>query len=115
MEVANAGHIPLLLIHGGEAGYHRLGNLLLGVAQETYRVDRLTLPEEGSVLLFTDGLIEDRDKLLDESLEVVRHLAESTGDDLELFCDRLIRRFGAREDDVALVMFRRETARRTGP
>ncbi|MDP9845705.1 fused response regulator/phosphatase [Streptosporangium lutulentum] len=116
MEVANAGHIPLLFIHDGEARYHRLGNLLLGVARETYRVDRLTLPEEGAVLMFTDGLIEDRDKLLDESLEIVRHLAESTGEDLELFCDRLIQRFGAREDDVALVMFRREIAHhRIGP
>jgi serine phosphatase RsbU (regulator of sigma subunit) len=86
------------------------------VAQETYRVDRLTVPEEGSVLMFTDGLIEDRDKLLDESLEIARHMAESAGDDLELFCDRLIQRFGAREDDVALVMFRRQSARHpTGP
>ncbi|WP_433254231.1 SpoIIE family protein phosphatase [Streptosporangium sp. CA-135522] len=107
VQIANAGHIPPLLIGDGEAGYHRLGNLLLGVAEETYRVDRLTLPEGGSVLMFTDGLIEDRDKLLDESLEIVRHLAEVVEDDLELFCDRLIKQFGAREDDVALVAFRR--------
>lgn len=107
MEVANAGHIPLLLIGGGEPRYHRLGNLLLGVAEETYRVDRLTLPEGGAVLMFTDGLIEDRDKLLDESLEVVRQLAEVVESDLEVFCDRLIEQFGAREDDVALVAFRR--------
>ncbi|MEV7007888.1 fused response regulator/phosphatase [Streptosporangium sp. NPDC051022] len=111
MEVANAGHIPLLLIGDGEARYDRLGNLLLGVAEETYRVDRLTVPEEGAVLMFTDGLIEDRDKLLDESLEIVRHLANTVEEDLELFSDRLIKQFGAREDDVALVVFRRRTAR----
>ncbi|GAA2854232.1 hypothetical protein GCM10010517_12260 [Streptosporangium fragile] len=111
MEVANAGHIPPLLIGDGQAAYHRMGNLLLGVAEETYRVDPLTLPEGGSVLMFTDGLVEDRDKLLDESLEIVRRLADDTGCDLEAFCDRLIARFGAREDDVALVMFRREPSR----
>ncbi|MEV8633209.1 fused response regulator/phosphatase [Streptosporangium sp. NPDC051023] len=111
MEVANAGHIPPLLIGDGETRYTRLGNLLLGVAEETYRVDRLTVPDEGGVLLFTDGLIEDRDKLLDESLEIVRHLAETVEEDLELFCDRLIEQFGAREDDVALVVFRRGTPR----
>ncbi|MFD0884393.1 PP2C family protein-serine/threonine phosphatase, partial [Streptosporangium algeriense] len=107
MEVANAGHIPPLLIGGGQARYDRLGNLLLGVANESYRVDRLTVPEDGAVLMFTDGLVEDRDKLLDESLEVVRQLADTVEDDLELFCERLIGRFGAREDDVALVVFRR--------
>ncbi|MEV4376437.1 SpoIIE family protein phosphatase [Streptosporangium sp. NPDC049644] len=108
MEVANAGHIPPLLIADGRAHYHRMGNLLLGVAEESYRVDRVNVPEGGSVLMFTDGLIEDRDKLLDESLEIVQHLAEEVEEDLEAFCDRLIERFGAREDDVALVMFRRE-------
>ncbi|MER5321096.1 SpoIIE family protein phosphatase [Streptosporangium roseum] len=108
MEVANAGHIPPLIVGDGEVRYHDLGNLLLGVAEETYRVDRLALPEGGSVLMFTDGLVEDRDKLLDESLEIVRQLAEVVEDDLELFCDRLIKQFGAREDDVALVAFRRE-------
>ncbi|GAA3124489.1 fused response regulator/phosphatase [Streptosporangium carneum] len=112
MEVANAGHIPPLLIGDDEARYDRLGNLLLGVADETYRVDTLTVPENGVVLMFTDGLIEDRDKLLDESLEIVRHLAETVEEDLELFCDRLIKQFGAREDDVALVAFRR---RKPGP
>ncbi|MEU9830028.1 fused response regulator/phosphatase [Streptosporangium sp. NPDC048047] len=109
MEIANAGHIPPLLI-GGESRYHGLGNLLLGVADETYRVDRVTLTEGESVLMFTDGLIEDRDKLLDESLEIVRSMAEASDEDLELFCDRLIRQFGAREDDVALVAFRRTKA-----
>lgn len=111
MEIANAGHIPPLFVGHGRACYDRLGNLLLGVAEETYRVDRLRLPEDGGVLLFTDGLVEDRDRLLDESLEIVRCLAETVEEDLELFCDRLIKQFGAREDDVALVVFRRSTAR----
>ncbi|MBX6382309.1 MAG: fused response regulator/phosphatase [Microbispora sp.] len=105
-EIVNAGHIPPLLAGEG-AAYHRLGNLLLGVADERYRVDRIRLPEDATVLLFTDGLIEDRDKLLAESLEVARRQAESVTDDLDDFCDRLIATFGAREDDVALVAFRR--------
>lgn len=105
-EIVNAGHIPPLLA-GKDAVYHRFGNLLLGVADETYRVDRVHLPEDATVLLFTDGLVEDRDKLLDESLEIARQQAEHVGDDLECFCDRLIARFGAREDDVALVALRR--------
>ncbi|GAA3445222.1 hypothetical protein Pve01_44850 [Planomonospora venezuelensis] len=107
-ELANAGHIPPILVDPrGRARYHGLGDLLLGVSETSYRVDHLTIPEGGAVLMFTDGLIEDRDKLLDESLEIARRLAESAGEDLEPFCDRLLARFGAREDDVALVLFRR--------
>ncbi|XVQ87020.1 SpoIIE family protein phosphatase [Microbispora siamensis] len=105
-EIVNAGHIPPLLAGKG-AAYHQFGNLLLGVAQESCRVDRVRLPEDATVLLFTDGLVEDRDKLLDESLEVARQQAEDVGDDLEGFCDRLIATFGAREDDVAPVAVRR--------
>jgi CheY-like chemotaxis protein len=105
-EIVNAGHIPPL-VAGAGAAYHRFGNLLLGVAHEQYRVDRVRLPDDATVLLFTDGLIEDRDKLLDESLEIARQQAEDVGDDLEGFCDRLIATFGAREDDVALVALRR--------
>ncbi|WP_169953110.1 fused response regulator/phosphatase [Microbispora sp. H11081] len=105
-EIVNAGHIPPLLAGTG-AAYHRFGDLLLGVVNERYRVDRVRLPENATVLLFTDGLIEDRDKLLDESLEVARKEAEDVGDDLDVFCDRLIATFGAREDDVALVALRR--------
>ncbi|GGO82883.1 fused response regulator/phosphatase [Nonomuraea cavernae] len=106
--VANAGHIPPLLVGAdGTARYHELGNLLLGVAGEVYRVDQVTVPPGGAVLMFTDGLIEDRDKYLDESLEIARKVAETIGDDVDEFADRLIESFGAREDDVALVLFRR--------
>ncbi|WP_250563714.1 ATP-binding SpoIIE family protein phosphatase [Sphaerisporangium fuscum] len=106
-EVVNAGHIPPVLVVDGEAQYHDWGNLLIGAAPETYRVDRLRIPEKGALLLFTDGLIEDRDVPLDQSLEVVRQIATSFDHDLEMFCDRLIDHFGAREDDVAVVALRR--------
>ncbi|MDF5755766.1 fused response regulator/phosphatase [Spongiactinospora sp. TRM90649] len=106
VELANAGHIPPLLVNG-ETEYHRFGNLLLGVADEEYRVDRIHLAPGGSIVLFTDGLVEDPATPLDENLEVVRKLSESIDDDLDGFCDRLARRFGPRTDDVALVALRR--------
>jgi len=107
IELANAGHIPPLLT-GPEARYHGLGNLLLGVAEEEYKVDHLVLPPGGGLLLFTDGLVEDRNTLLDDSLERARALAETVEDDLEAFCDRLLAAFGSREDDVAFVVLRRD-------
>ncbi|MBO3749871.1 SpoIIE family protein phosphatase [Streptosporangiaceae bacterium NEAU-GS5] len=107
VEVANAGHIPPIVVDT-VARYHQFGNLLLGVLPETYRVDRFELPPGGTILLFTDGLIEDRHTVLDESMETARKLAESVGDDLEAFSDRIIAHFGAREDDVALMIIRRD-------
>ncbi|MEO3810004.1 SpoIIE family protein phosphatase [Sphaerisporangium sp. B11E5] len=107
VEMANAGHIPPVIIGDGQARYHGWGNLLIGAAPEAYRVDRFTLPDKGAILLFTDGLIEDRDVPLDQSMEVVRQLAMAFDKDPELFCDRLIDHFGAREDDVAVVALRR--------
>ncbi|GAA3811839.1 hypothetical protein GCM10022226_35560 [Sphaerisporangium flaviroseum] len=107
VELANAGHIPPVIVAGGEARYLDWGNLLLGAASEKYRVDRLRIPESGALLMFTDGLIEDRHVPLDDNLEVVRQMALSFDEDLDVFCDRLIDRFGAREDDVAIVALRR--------
>ncbi|MFG1946580.1 SpoIIE family protein phosphatase [Nonomuraea sp. NPDC048826] len=107
LQLANAGHIPPLLTGPG-ARYHGLGNLLLGVAEEEYKVDHLVLPPGGTLMLFTDGLLEDRDVLLDVSLERARSLAETVEDDLERFCDRMLAAFGTREDDVAIVVVRRE-------
>lgn len=107
LQLANAGHIPPLLAGPG-ARYHGLGNLLLGVAEEDYKVDHLVLPPGGTLMLFTDGLLEDRDVLLDTSLERARELAETVEDDLERFCDRMLAAFGSREDDVALVVLRRD-------
>ncbi|GAA4524593.1 MULTISPECIES: SpoIIE family protein phosphatase [Nonomuraea] len=107
VQLANAGHIPPLLVGDG-ARYHGMGNLLLGVAEEEYKVDHLMLPPGGTIVLFTDGLLEDRDVLLDVSLERARELAETVEDDLEHFCDRMLAAFGSREDDVALVVLRRD-------
>ncbi len=107
IELANAGHIPPLLA-GPQGRYHTLGDLLLGVTTENYKVERLLLPPGGTLMLFTDGLVEDRDTLLDDSLEQARVLAETVEDDLEAFCDRILAAFGSREDDVAFVVLRRD-------
>ncbi|WP_049561506.1 fused response regulator/phosphatase [Nonomuraea sp. SBT364] len=105
--LANAGHIPPLLA-GPDARFHGMGNLMLGVAEEDYKVDHLTLPPGATIMMFTDGLVEDRHTLLDDSLERARRLAETVGDDLEAFCDEMLAAFGTREDDVALVVLRRD-------
>jgi hypothetical protein len=60
------------------------------------------------VLLFTDGLVEDRDVLLDENLEKLRAIAAgAAAADVEAFANLLVAPFGPREDDVAMIVIRR--------
>ena len=66
------------------------------------------LPEDSTLLLFTDGLFERRGEPLDEGRERVRQvLAASVGRPLEELCDRMLELVdqGA-EDDVAVLAVR---------
>lgn len=108
VELANAGHIPPLLAGSG-ARYLGCGDLLLGVAEEDYHVERLHLAEGDTLLLFTDGLVEEEGTLLDEGLDMVRHMAEHIGDNIDVFCDRLITKARSHEDDIALIVLRRDS------
>jgi serine phosphatase RsbU (regulator of sigma subunit)/CheY-like chemotaxis protein len=107
--IANSGHIPLLLVGGGEAEYRKDGGLLLGFLDDAEpSIDQLTLEPGGTLVLVTDGLIEDRGTHLEVNLEELRLLTMAVDDDLEAFADRILHRFGPREDDVALLIVRRQ-------
>jgi serine phosphatase RsbU (regulator of sigma subunit) len=84
--------------------------LLLGVAPETKRSEHVTVIEAGStVLLYTDGLVERRDRDLDagtaELIEVLRGCADLSLDDL---CDEVLERLFLpdAQDDVAMLALR---------
>ena len=66
------------------------------------------LPEDSTLLLFTDGLFERRGEPLDEGRERVRQvLSRSAGLPLEELCDRLLDLVGqGAEDDVAVLAVR---------
>jgi len=67
------------------------------------------LPAGGTALLFTDGLVEDRHVLLDDNLEKLRAgAATAAGTDVEAFANQVLAMFGPREDDFALIAFRRD-------
>jgi hypothetical protein len=62
----------------------------------------------GTVLLYTDGLVEDRRVVIDENLEKLRLAAEpGAGAGLEAFANHVIALFGSSEDDVAMIALRR--------
>lgn len=107
VQVASSGHLAPLYINEGRARYGAGGGVLLGFPADRVAIEEAEIPPGGTVVLITDGLIEDRGIPLSDNLERLRTIAVPVDDDLETFSDRLISEFGHREDDVALIALRR--------
>jgi PAS domain S-box-containing protein len=110
---STAGHPPPALISAtGEVTLLDCGHpdLLLGVEPERPRTDHVaTIERGGTLLLYTDGLVERRDRDLDAGIaELVRVLGGLTDVPLQSLCDRLLERMYLpdTEDDVALLAVR---------
>jgi serine phosphatase RsbU (regulator of sigma subunit) len=83
---------------------------MLGLARHDPHVETASLPAGGTLLLFTDGLVEDRAVNLDANLERLRVVALQAADaDVEAFANQVMSALGSSEDDVAMIV-----ARRTG-
>jgi serine phosphatase RsbU (regulator of sigma subunit) len=113
---ANAGHPPAILI--GPDGAVRLlgsssGDLLLGVDPGTVRSESVVEVEPGTTLfLYTDGLVERRDRVIDEGLaRLVELLGELADRPLDELCDGVLDGMlpTTPQDDVALVALRLRT------
>jgi CheY-like chemotaxis protein len=108
LQVVNCGHMPLLLVDGTSAAYLGEGGLLLGLPMHEPHVQTAFLPAGGTMLLMTDGLVEERGVFLDVNLEKLRVAAqEVNGADVEAFSNHLMSIFGPRQDDVAMIAVRR--------
>jgi PAS domain S-box-containing protein len=109
---SDAGHpTPVVIAPDGAVRVLDLpGDLLLGVDATAARSDCcVVLPEGSTVLLYTDGLVERRDRDLDTgTAELVGVLEEAADLPLEELCDRVLERLFLpdAEDDVALLALR---------
>ncbi|MDT3399920.1 SpoIIE family protein phosphatase, partial [Streptomyces sp. B1866] len=109
---ARAGHLPPVLIRGREAStLPMLRGLLLGALDETaYEEGTVRLCQGDTLLMYTDGLIERKDRSLQASLEQLLHTATATGPDgdLEARLDHLLTRSNSdTDDDTCLVGIQR--------
>jgi len=109
LTVANAGHIPPLVVDTGGARYLDVRGPLLGAGLPQPEATTFPLDPGTLVVLMTDGLVERRKTSLDDGMESLRtSVAASPGDDVEALCDRLLAEFGQDgQDDIALLAFRR--------
>ncbi|WP_105967844.1 fused response regulator/phosphatase [Streptomyces geranii] len=105
LHIANAGHIPPLVIdpRDGPRFHHPHGPLLgLGLPHPPPTV--LPAPPGTRLLMVTDGLVEVRTTHLDTSLDEFRDAVADGPEDLEELCDLLLARFGRdKDDDIALI------------
>ena len=110
---SSAGH-PLPILIDADGGVTLLdgapADLLLGVAPNMHREDHVACLTRGAtVLLYTDGLVERRDRDVDAgTAELMAVLGECAGLPLEELCDRVLERLFLpdAEDDVAILAVR---------
>jgi len=106
---ANAGHPPPAL-RAPDGSVRFLGDgqsLLVGVALGTRRPEAQEVIEAGSVLvLYTDGLVEDRDVDIDDGLAALAAALSVADGDAESIADALTAALtdNARSDDVAILV-----------
>jgi len=108
---ANAGHPPPLLITtDGDARYLTAApDPLLGAGPDQSRTTHtVSLAADSTLLLYTDGLVERRDRDLGIGLDLLRDSAAGLADQpLEQFCDELPARLAPHPtDDVCILAIR---------
>ncbi|MUN40762.1 SpoIIE family protein phosphatase [Actinomadura sp. NEAU-AAG5] len=105
--LANAGHVPPVLVApGGDARVLPVPpGVPIGVGGEPFETVEIHVEDGSRLVLCTDGLLERRDRDIDQGLEEMR--AELAGDTrpLDGACDALLATLGAATpaDDIAIV------------
>ncbi|QTE31224.1 SpoIIE family protein phosphatase [Pengzhenrongella sicca] len=109
LEYSRAGHLPALLVRAGEVSQLAgASGSLIGFGSSPRATARADLRPGDVLVLYTDGLIERRDRPLREGLDaLVAACGEVTAiDSAGVGEDLLSRLADAPEDDVALVVVR---------
>ncbi|MGJ5897440.1 SpoIIE family protein phosphatase [Streptomyces niveiscabiei] len=107
VRVANAGHLPPLVLAGDTAEYIDAAGPLLGLGLPRPAPTEFQLVRGQRLLMVTDGLIETRGTDLATSLTHLRTAAAGAPDGLGALCDLLLSCFAdGREDDIAMLALR---------
>lgn len=117
MAYSSAGHIPALLAVPGATHETLTGatSVPLAVRKAGPRPEASKFLAPGSTLmLYTDGLVERREELIDNGIrDAGEVLAETIGSTADVVADAVLRRLAPKDgfdDDVAIVVYRRPPA-----
>jgi serine phosphatase RsbU (regulator of sigma subunit)/PAS domain-containing protein len=103
---ARAGHLPPILVHHGVARALSLPQgLLLGADPDAPYAEMTTPLQLGdTLLLFTDGLIERRDRPIDDALDSLLRIASRPVGDIGRYADEVVADAASNTDDDACLV-----------
>jgi CheY-like chemotaxis protein len=107
VRLANAGHLPPLLIVDDRTRLIHHRGPLLGIRADRPADLEFILPPGATLVLYTDGLVERRDTEIDLRLAALAEAAVPVDEDLDRYCGRLLEVTGHDvDDDIAVVAAR---------
>ncbi|MEU6218771.1 SpoIIE family protein phosphatase [Streptomyces sp. NPDC047022] len=103
---ARAGHLPPVLVRGTDAAALPLvkGILLGAVPEAAYEEHEVQLAVDDTLLMYTDGLIERRDRSMEESLAQLLRAARTVPPTLDQQLDRLLTYSRSDTDDDTCIV-----------
>ncbi|MFF7297422.1 SpoIIE family protein phosphatase [Streptomyces sp. NPDC008265] len=108
--IARAGHPPPAVVgtDGNVTFLDGPPGTPLGAGGRDFRTEEIALPAGSLLALYTDGLIEARERDLDQGMEQLAQALRGPAQPLEELCDRILRRLlpCAQQDDVAVLLAR---------
>ncbi|MFJ6480109.1 MULTISPECIES: SpoIIE family protein phosphatase [unclassified Streptomyces] len=108
--IARAGHPPPAVVTPGGAITFLDGppGTPLGTGGQDFRTEEVRLPPGSLLVLYTDGLIEARDRDLDQGMAQLAGALHRVEQPLDELCDGILRRLlpSAQQDDVAVLLAR---------
>ncbi|GAB2614148.1 hypothetical protein Aab01nite_70670 [Paractinoplanes abujensis] len=110
VRMASAGHLPPLLHTAEGVRFLEPHGPLLGINAPRPADLEFVLPAGGTLVLYTDGLVERRDADIDVGLEALATASGTVEPSLDAFCRRLMTELGGagpQADDIAVVALRR--------
>ncbi|MEV0481443.1 SpoIIE family protein phosphatase [Streptomyces sp. NPDC050508] len=112
LHIANAGHIPPVIVHAGDGRSELLDlptGAPIGVGGVPFEAVRVRVEPGDRLVMCTDGLVEVRGEDIGVGLATLCESAAHPAASMDDACDTIIRTLnirGGRKDDVALLMAR---------